>query len=460
MRGPIRTTLGILTLTLLTVSLTFGTAAAFTLLDAAYGTPYDSETPRQVAMGSVGASLYVGIASINANPAMLAYMSDRILLDLNGGIYQANEDRFQPLYDTFQSYVTETAYASNRNSYGLMQGGALFRLSQDRNMAVGVGIFTRYNFDYDYTEEIRDPEGRTGTVPNGTRDQIIQERKYQIQGSLRSFSAGYGMDLIPRLSLGLSVHRYFGTLDHTASTQTTPNYENTLENDPGSAAYKHELSGWSFAVGLAGTVSDRVDLGASYETAFTVEGAISTADSSINKWVPYDQDQAVLELGGGDVKVKYPGTLRVGMTLRPRNTLKTVFTIDVVRRFWEGVADDSYRPTAMSSYESARNTWDFRFGLEHVFYNKVPARFGFRYLENYADPESGRSIFSAGTGFESAGYGIDVTLQYQQQTTRQDYLFDRSIELSDRPQTYPAPQGLSKVEDGILALLVGVTKRF
>ncbi len=150
--------------------------------------------------------------------------------------------------------------------------------------------------------------------------------------------------------------------------------------------------------------------------------------------MPYDQSMVVMPVGGEDVKIKYPGTLRAGLTYRPRNELATVFSVDVVRRFWEGIAADSYRTAAFISQSvPSANTWDVRFGLEHVFYNNVPARFGFRYLENYADPESNRSIFSGGVGYKAADYQIDVTLQYHRQTSRQAFIFDRTLPVDRSP---------------------------
>jgi len=41
---------------------------------------------------------------------------------------------------------------------------------------------------------------------------------------------------------------------------------------------------------------------------------------------------------------------------------------------------------------------DVRLGVEHTFYNGMPVRFGFRYVNSYADREAGMSVFSAGTG--------------------------------------------------------------
>ncbi len=455
MRGTIRRSSLFILLVLLLQAVAVPGAVATTTLDAAFGTPFGAQTPRAAAMGSVGAALYQGSANLVANPAMLSRMDGRLRVEFNGGISQVNEDRYQPLFDSFESYLTDTVVASNRNSYGLLQGGAIYQLLPEHQVTVGIGIFDRYSFDYDYFEEIRDTN--TSNVPS--RDAVVQLRDYQIDGRLRSITFGYGMEITPRLRMGISLHRYTGTLTHTANTRTTALYLNTFTSDPGSAAFEHELRGWGWTAGLAGTVNERLDVGASFEGPFTVQGAISSMDSTIGSWMPYDQSVVVMPVTSGDVKVKYPGTLRAGVSYRPRNLLTTVFSVDLVRRFWEGVADESYRTAAFVSRGTLRDTWDLRFGLEHVFYNNVPARFGFRYLENYADPESNRSIFSGGVGYESAGYKFDVTLQYHRQTSRQAFIFDRTLTWSDG-QVDPGPTSLSKVEDGMVSLLLGVSRNF
>jgi hypothetical protein len=464
MPGTIRTMVGILTLALLGGVVLAPSAAAFTSLDAAYGTPFDAATAKSAAMGSVGVSLFQGSASLIQNPALLGSFQDRALVDLTGGLLQADEDRFEPLFDSFESYVTEMAYASNRNSYGSLQGGALFRLSPERSMTVGVGVYERYLFDYEYFEEVRDPEGRTNQVPGGVRDQVIQTRDYSLDGRLRSLSFGYGMELMPqRLSVGLSLHRWFGTVDHVANMVTMENYETIYQNPPSSAAFEQELSGWSWTLGAQGRITPHVEAGVSYEGEYTLDGALTTADTTgtLGMWVPYDQEQRMAVDSGGDVEVRYPGTLAVGVALRPRNRLETVFSFDLVRRFWTGVDQESYRAQVLTAQGELRDTWDLRLGLEHVFPNGMPARFGFRYLENYADRESARSIFSGGVGFPAGGFVFDVTVQYHRQTSRQAFLIERTLVIEGRGDSpYNEPQGLSKVEDGLVGVLVGVSRSF
>ena len=97
-----------------------------------------------------------------------------------------------------------------------------------------------------------------------------------------------------------------------------------------------------------------------------------------------------------------------------------------------------------------RNTWDLRVGVEHVFYNDLPFRVGFRYLENYADPESARSLYSLGLGYLFGKLGLDVTGIYGRQTSRQPFLFDPSY------GAFPAPASDERVEDSVTVVTLSL----
>jgi hypothetical protein len=93
-------------------------------------------------------------------------------------------------------------------------------------------------------------------------------------------------------------------------------------------------------------------------------------------------------------------------------------------------------------------------GLEHVFYNELPLRLGFRYLENYADSESARSIYSVGMGYRLGRLGLDVTGMYARQTSRQPFLFDPSF------GAFPAPGSDQRVEDSLTQVVFAATYGF
>lgn len=410
------------------------TARATTYLDSGFGTPLGAASARALAVGSTGISLRTGSEALFLNPATLAPESLHVTLDLNLGVTQANEDRLVALFDSFDSFLDETAVAFNRNTYGTVSGGLAWKLPSDSPMSLGIGVFDRYDFDYDYFEEFRNPDG---TSP--TRDELLQNRELSIGGRLRSLSAGYSSGVFPKVTLGATLHRYFGDIERDRRVQdfVADTHEETLE--------QQALDGWGWSVGGFGHAGPRVDLGASFEGPFTVDGTRTVVHKGATAGAPDTTTAA-------NAEVKYPGTLRFGGTYYPRNLLRTSFSIEMERRFWKQI--DSRVAGVFGDSLNVRDTWELRVGLEHILYNGLPMRFGFRYLQNYADPESERSIFSAGIGYKIAGFALDVTGLYHRQTSRQDFLFDPSY------LTFQAPDTLAKVEDSIVQLVLGVSRSF
>jgi long-subunit fatty acid transport protein len=303
-------------------------------------------------------------------------------------------------------------------------------------MTLAAGVYERYDLDYDYYEEVRDPD-----VFSSPRDALLSERTIAVEGLLRSVTAGYGAEIFGPIRLGFSAHYYFGNVDMTRKETDYP--ANTSET----MTIQRDLDGWGWTVGAQGIVNDHLDLAVSYEGAFSVSGAHRLQETDTSQSQPVLQDVTTQE------SIDYPGTLRFGATYRPQNRLRTTFSAEGVWRDWSNLKD-SFRTTVLEDTFSLRDTWDLRLGLEHVFYNGMPLRFGFRYLENYADTEAKRSIYSAGLGYVFAGTRFDVTALYHRQTSRQPFLFDPS-----RPG-FPAPNSDVKVEDSVLQLVFGINRTF
>jgi hypothetical protein len=424
------------TLTALALTLGTGTAGAFTVLDWGFGSPQGGASPRSLAMGSTGAALYQGSQGLFFNPAALLPETRWGEVDVTLGLTQTSEDRLVPLWDSFNSYVDDTIVATNRNRYGNVTGGGVLRLP-GTDMALAVGVFDRYSFAYDYYEEYRNP---AGTDPIGDRDQILQTRTIQNTGVLRSLSAGYSAGIAKRVQLGFAVHRYMG--DPSREVQRV-NYQTHADTV---TTVDQELRGWGWSVGAWGRPTERIDLGVSFEGAFQVEGDYATSTTI---------DDSVRTESASQRTVDYPGTLRFGAVYHPRNRLRTTFAVEAERHFWESLSTP-----VTSVYGDAvevHDTWDLRIGLEHVFYNGMPVRFGFRFLENYADAESNRTIFSAGLGYHAAGFNFDVTGLLHRQTSRQAFLFDPSYRTTNN---YNAPGTLERVEDTILELVIGASRSF
>jgi long-subunit fatty acid transport protein len=426
----------LLAVSLLTVLMAAGSAVADTALDAIYGTPEDGASARSLAMGLAGVATFMGSSAVVQNPALLATIDSRAHLDFQVGIREANEDRFVPLYDTFDDLVAETAYALNRNSYASAQGGLVLQLPGEGQGAISVGLYDRYDADFDYEEEVR----------STTTDELEQFNRLSSDGRLRSLSFGYGREILPSIHLGLAAHRYFGTF--TQVTEELP-----LSPVPGNLRFRgreqRELAGWGYTVGAQFTGHERLDLGVSIEGPFTVSG------NHTLRW--YDGTSFLPVTGApaeGDYEIDYPTTVAFGFAYHPRNDLRTVFTAEARRRFWEKLDDGWAEALAPGTDLGLRNTWDFRMGVEHLFYNGMPARFGFRFVENYADRDSDRVVFSTGTGYAFEAFRVDLTGQYTRQTSRQDFLFGSGASGVPNPLLTP------KVEDSGIRFTMGVSREF
>lgn len=412
---------------------------AVTYLDVQYGTPTGTALARAAAMGATGVSVYQGSQAVVQNPALLALEGERWRGDFAFGVLQASEDRLVPLFDSFNSFVDETTIAVNRNTYAQAQGGLLWRLPFTKPMTLSAGVFERFSFDYDYFEELRDPD-----FQSNPRDALLQNRTLTVGGRLRSFTAGYGAEVAPHVHLGLAVHRYFGDVELNRSVVYVRGDSSVTDE------LDRELDGWGWSIGAHGRPHERIDLGVSFEGPFTVDGNFRRSELRAGGPGAGSAETSSRE------EIEYPGTLRFGATYRPQNPLLTLFSVEFVRRFWENL-DDSFLESTGDA-PNLRDTWDFRVGLEHVFYNGLPLRFGFRYLENYNDHESERSIYSVGIGYRVEAFRFDVTGLYHRQTSRQGFLFDPAAPIQGGSTV--SINSDAKVEDSVLQLVLGVSRTF
>jgi len=124
-----------------------GPAAADPALHTRYGDPATSLSAEIDAMAGTGTALYRGGFSNVLNPAMLAAGPDETRVDGALSLSQAHEDRFIPLFDTFNSWVTDTAIATNRHHYFGTGFGVARRLPVAwRPVTAALSLTDRYSF--------------------------------------------------------------------------------------------------------------------------------------------------------------------------------------------------------------------------------------------------------------------------------------------------------------------------
>lgn len=397
-------------------------ATAATFLDRAYGTPSTGLSARSRALGGAGAALAGGAFSLVDNPATLVFGRGS-RADLTGSLMRASENRYVPLFDTFDSYVDDAAIAVNDNLYGSFQGGVVVDRAATRHVILAAGVFDRYDPRYDYRDERR---------TTATSDQLVAERFIRTRGVLRAASVGAAVPLPHGLGVGLALNGYFGTFeDRDALVPHTGTVSGRVVET------ERELRGFTVTLGGAWRVNERVDLGLAWESRPKLR------DEYVVR-----EDGVVTSAAGARDDLRLPYRLQAGMAYRPRNTFRTTFVMDGVFEPWSD-AEDPWVPA-----QSLQDAWDVRFGLEHMYLDAVPGRIGFRFARPYASREADRATFTFGAGFNAGRWALDVSTEVGKAISRQTPLWPRD----EQPAAVGA--GMDRVEDTLVEVHLGARLDF
>ncbi len=416
-----------------------GVSTAGSVLDFAYGSPTVTLGAEIDAMAGTSAAYYRGGLSARLNPAMLSAERDN-RLDGALALYQDHEDRFQPLWDSFGSYVTDTAIASQRNHYFDSGFGAAFRASD--GLAVGLSLGTLYDFTYDFSEEVRDPDPQSDP-----RDQILEERSWRSDGRLRVLTLGFAMNTPDEtVSLGIAGNYAFGNR-HLETNQRFFQGTNPSTQSDG----EHWLEGGNAVVGLRVKASPRVEIGVAWESPLDVSGEAKTVDTSYDPIADTWSEEAT----AANASINYGQRYRAGFTLYPRSDPRTIFTVDMLFAEWSELEDSRIGPE--DAPLRLEDTLDLRIGVEHRFYNGVPLRFGFRRLDSYSDREAGATFFTTGIGVPWERGLFHVSAELSKVSSYQRHWFEYDYE--GEPGEYPTAE-TSRVEETRFRLGAGFTYLF
>lgn len=414
---------------------------AGTALDSRYGSPVTMLLPEISGMGGTGTALYRGGVSNVFNPAFLVW-EEGMRLDAATSLEQAHEDRFLSLFDTFDSYVTDTAIASNRHHYfGSGFGFAKRVRGANAPLVVAVSLTDRYGFAYDFVEEVRDP---SPFLPIGERDRLLENRVLEVNGTLRALSGGAAIGLSEYVSLGAAVHYAFGTRQETRSQRF---YEDPAGNNLTESSL--DLDGVNFTLGTRFRLDERIELGLAYETPLLVTGNLLT---DLYTGAALDTVSHTRK----HVSIYYPRRYRAGFSYRPRSEPRTIFNVDAVWTEWTELEDS--RVPGDDNPQHLEDTLDVRAGVEHIFYNGFAARFGFRHLDSYADREAGMSAFTAGVGMPVGAGMISTSVELSKINSRQEHWFEYPNIVIDGNQYVAFDE--SRVEDTRFRFGFGYTRSF
>ncbi len=413
-----------------------GPVVAGSVLDVPYGSPAGTQGAEIDAMGGTGAAIYRGGLSARFNPALLA---DEQAHRVDGALslYQDHEDRFQPLWDSFGSYVADTAIASQRSHYFDSGFGAAKRVG--RGLAVGAALSTLYDFTYDFDEQILDPDPGADVY-----DQILEQREWRADGRLRALTLGVAFNTPDeRLSVGVSGNYAFGTRTLTEYRRFVQDQDDSYTNT-GEQAF----AGGNAVLGLRAKLTPRLEIGAAWETPLIVKGDEDLTTETFH--VGADTTEILASTRDGEVR--YPNRYRFGFTLYPRSEPRTVFTAELVFSEWTGLEDNRFDDDNQPRLE---DTVDVRLGVQHTFYNGVPLRFGFRRMDSYTEKEAGASFFTSGIGIPWQRGLFHVSVELSKTESYQEHWFPYEYDDSDI-ETDP----IARVEETRFRLGAGFTYLF
>lgn len=358
-----------------------GPAAAGPQATTTYGDQLTWMGAESAAMGGTGAALYRGGLSNVFNPAFLVVEADK-RLDAGVVLDQEHEDRLQPLYDSFNSWVADVSIASNRHHFWQSGFGFARRVGTGpRAVAIGLSLTDRFPWGYAFSEEIRNPSPYQPGNNQPARDMLVALREREVTGALRALSFGVAAETSEHVSVGTAIHYNYGTRRDVASSA---DLDNEGTNDSWRRSNELKVTGFNVSAGLRARCSERLDLGVAVES-----GIRATGD-----WrYEYHSATTSTDTTRGSF-LDYPWCARAGLAFRPRNELPTVFTLEIEYRPWSDLRDGTLGDDVTPILHDVA---DVRVGVEHTFYNGMPLRFGFRHVASYVDRDAAVTAFTAGT---------------------------------------------------------------
>lgn len=302
-----------------------------------------------------------------------------------------------------------------------------------RNACVALNYQRKYDFSrtfqLDYTLVAATYEGR---ILNR-----LLTMDFRQEGGLSTITPAFAMEVTHRLSLGVSVNLWRSTfLSENSWTQTTTVHE--LDTFGGVALlfagetheeYK-DFSGENLTLGFLWNLSDKWNLGARYDTAFTGEAHYERTQTRIDSVLSFLTAPTATGRTVHEKRlVRFPASLALGAAYRANDRL--TLSADITRTDWndfyvEDGAGRRYSLIDFSSLDTALTrphfepTYTLRLGMEYVFIPKQPdeelnrlwtVRGGVFYDEEPATGKSERFtgwIRDTGSGEPDPFYGFAV----------------------------------------------------
>ncbi|MDP6528297.1 MAG: hypothetical protein QF819_09325 [Gemmatimonadota bacterium] len=403
-----------LILTTLAAVLSFGggVAEGITFFDLATGDESGLPDARSAAMGGTRGAAATGALAGTANPASLARLSSSVT-SVSLSTHKTLETRATPAYDSFDGFLVESIYVLN-DAY-LFQGGfgAVFApetglLPLPGKMGLGVSFAPVRDFQYQYLEEVRDNE-----VFTQPRDRLIALNEIEGEGAIRALTFGAGLPVTDNVSVGAGVEWLTGGYELMQRTRWM--LEGTEESSDLSV---RSLSGRRAVLSTSVHAGHRLDLSGvfRYAAGLAGESAVEGAPTGLSAL-----GESLADPFPGKVVIHQPSQLVLSAAYRPRAKMKTQVFAEASRTDWS-----SYQHSLFEAQDLS-DVWDVRFGVEHIFYNGFPVRYGFHYLPSPRNTQIATTTFTFGTGFAVGPLHADLAFEVGNREYSHEDLFPDSM---------------------------------
>jgi len=385
----------------------------YTLLDLGMGSSVFQGSARNGGMGEVFQLTESTPLSLALNPSLLA-RSDKLSVTGSYRFMMVEESWSLPVHDSFDALLGYETYSSNQNVYHngdlSFSTGALPAVA---NLAFAVGYLPAYDFNYNFHQEVRDRNTQSQPL-----DKVIADAYVESDGGVRSVSFGGAGGFGERFYLGVSVDYLFGSYDMAVrladmNADKLPCWE-SAPRETADVFSASDLSGARFRVGATCVVNKRVELAATYVGKTDLDGKY-TSGGGFGAYSPWKNGT------GESFKIKYPASVGFGISYKPRNELKTVVEADVRFTQWSEAENEALEELVLD------DIYEFFIGIEHVFYNGRPLRFGFNYRPSPEDKEAVQSSATVGSGLDLYGLDLDFSLSAGWRKSREFSFFDDAI---------------------------------
>ena len=369
-------------------------AEAFTNLESNYGTPLSGLDARSAAMGHTGIAASRGTYALIYNPAALTLVNNASV-DLAIDLTYIKDNYSYPIFDNFESRLANQIYSGNSSLYPAFYGGATFNFNHidvPYSPTISIGNFPYYDYNYNYEEEIRNNDS---FATGANKDALIAKNLLENDGTTKGLTFGFAAkgEFEPiKVSLGVS----FALLKEAITLKREIIFENVIDND--NTYIKNEIdgSGMLINLGLLVEVGHRLNIGGVYHLSNEMERTYNASTTIGDSVISTSQDK----------NLSIPASFGIGIEYHPRNELLANINLEAHYIGWSELEDETYPDTLQPDLDDC---WEYRIGVEHIFYNDVPFRYGFLYRPFYGDKHITTSLITIGSGF-TLPYNIKMSI--------------------------------------------------